>query len=1168
MNELRILLLGAPAVIWMDAPVQIQRRLQRALLYYLAQRGAMVGRSDLIFIFWPKDNEEVARKHLRESLSRLRADLPDPTYLVTESDQVGLDFSHVTVDSLDFERLIQQVGRIPWQISESTPLPDALYQPLAKAAALWRSSHFLAGANLPSLPDLDDWLIMTTQQLERERMNVLQRLSLHAEAQGDFESALNWQRMALENDVLDIEGHRKVLTLLFRLGRHEQAQKYGDYLMLLFEREYDGDPPEELLDLLKLARRDASQPTSSIYHRFPISRSLHLPFVGRGDVINQLTQVYQRGGIVAIRGESGVGKSRLVQEFYNGLLPPPRLLMAQARPLEGNLPFQPLIDLLRISILPEEWRTLPSIWLETLTVLLPELSTICPGIHPTTFNSTGPARTQIFEALRQLLLTVAKKQRILFVMGDAHWADEATLAALAYLMERDFFQRSGLLILTMRTEEIGPQLDALLNRPYAIPVEHNITLPLLDTKETARLIESAMDSPPPDSLVTQMIQDTGGNPLFLLETLRTMFELSIDPSLYTENTPLPLAGSIYALVQRRIQHLSPTTRQVITAAAVIGNHFSLAVLEQTSRMEAEQVAVGLDELESVCLVTFVSSSPKNEYAFVHDKIRESILLELTPARARLLHMRAAQAMQDSLGEQAIQQAAVLAQHYESAGEFLTAFDAWLKAAQHARNLYSPGEAYRAYSHAEAILGQLQESLADELVYALYSEWGALAYEIEDRDTLRLKYEKLHTIGLLRTSPLLIGTALSGLSNLSFSVNAYEEGARLTEQAIEQLQQTDQVVELIEAFNRRGRFLVYLNRYADAIASFERALKIGEEIHGVSVQQARVNVFFHLSMTRMMCGQIKQACSEAEVALHEGQNAGYSFGQARAYSSLAITHLFANRLHAAQEYVRSGLELSQRLQTWRISAYLNYTAAHIAMVMGNVDQAWDQVHTAKRLADKYGYSEIQTTTAGLLGNIYQQLHEPESAMAWYSSRMDDPSYESLDNRYRRGVLLGSMGRLEEGLKTLEEVIAFSQPIGIDGITYQALMGKVSLLYQLGDIDSARKLALRVEEETVPRNMGLIPILAGMQLAQISLQRGDAQAARVRAEAAVEQTRAIGVLWHEINALRLRIVCRRACGEDISSPDPRLVELVSYVDAHLHNPDLLPLWQRCRGQYLSE
>ncbi len=119
-----VLLLGPPAVYAHEQPFQIKRRQIRSMLYYLACQREMISRAALALLFWPDELEEASRRHLREALSKLRAQLPHPDLLVTEQDRVGLNPELVNSDVLAFEDLYAQTARLCSQIPVDTPLPE------------------------------------------------------------------------------------------------------------------------------------------------------------------------------------------------------------------------------------------------------------------------------------------------------------------------------------------------------------------------------------------------------------------------------------------------------------------------------------------------------------------------------------------------------------------------------------------------------------------------------------------------------------------------------------------------------------------------------------------------------------------------------------------------------------------------------------------------------------------------------------------------------------------------------------------------------------------------------------------------------------------------------------------------------------------------------------
>ena len=195
---LSILLLGPPIISQDDRPVFIQRRLLRAILFYLAYKPEMVGRLDLIALFWPELPEEKSRLHLRDILSKLRSELPDASILLVDQDNIGLDRSRLYVDVLEFIQLVNQTHRSLSQLDRSVPLPEPVYQQVERATNLWRSAHFLAGARLPANEGFGRWVVEKSRDLKYNRLYLLERLADHAAAVGDLEAGIRWVRCALE----------------------------------------------------------------------------------------------------------------------------------------------------------------------------------------------------------------------------------------------------------------------------------------------------------------------------------------------------------------------------------------------------------------------------------------------------------------------------------------------------------------------------------------------------------------------------------------------------------------------------------------------------------------------------------------------------------------------------------------------------------------------------------------------------------------------------------------------------------------------------------------------------------------------------------------------------------------------------------------------------------
>jgi tetratricopeptide (TPR) repeat protein len=209
-----------------------------------------------------------------------------------------------------------------------------------------------------------------------------------------------------------------------------------------------------------------------------------------------------------------------------------------------------------------------------------------------------------------------------------------------------------------------------------------------------------------DELSRCLHRETGGNPFFLLETLRVLFETGVlrqDEAGWhaiayeagADDCGLPLPDTVSQAIRERLSRLSPGERQVLEAAAVIGQQFDLETARKTSGRRESEVVDALDAL----LARQVISEQDGAYRFNHDLIRAVVRLDLSCGRRCLLHRRAGQA----LARLHPDDPAALAWHFERAGEWRSAAERALQASQQSRGVFAFAEARRYCDQALAAL---------------------------------------------------------------------------------------------------------------------------------------------------------------------------------------------------------------------------------------------------------------------------------------------------------------------------------------------------------------------------------------------------------------------------------------------------------------------------------
>ena len=517
-QRLSVLLMGTPVVKWGDQDIHIQRKLPRALLYYLAGHNQPINRDALSLLLWPDDAPSDGRRHLRENLSKLRAELPEPDVVVVDRDLISLDAGLVSVDLLEFQSILNENRRAAGLVPHNEPLPVPIFQSLRRAVELWRGPHLLAGFDWPESETYDQWVNENNRLVDVSYQFCVLRLADHASASGDLEGASHWLQKAANQDPYNSDLHYRILTTMLEIGRQSEIASYCNYLKELYADE--GGLPASITQLCRKLQSPVKSPIQTRIQWPPVV-TLRVPMVGRGDEMHRLRKASVRGGSAVIFGEAGAGKTRLAYEFYRQEDPLPRLMLLDCQENERSLPFQTLISSLRQCVQPDEWQFLATPWRVQMANLLPELLVLFPELHHYHSPQVEDTRPQIFEAYFQLMTLLAKNQRIIFILEDAQWCDGSTLSAVEYLLGRGFFHSPNFLIVNSRLEILNPDLVEFLDQPRRGVPNEKINLPLLEPEEILEISRSILGESLPDGILQRLKQDTGGNPLYVIEWLKS-----------------------------------------------------------------------------------------------------------------------------------------------------------------------------------------------------------------------------------------------------------------------------------------------------------------------------------------------------------------------------------------------------------------------------------------------------------------------------------------------------------------------------------------------------------------------------------------------------------------------------------------------------------------------
>jgi tetratricopeptide (TPR) repeat protein len=736
---------------------------------------------------------------------------------------------------------------------------------------------------------------------------------------------------------------------------------------------------------------------------------------------------------------------------------------------------------------------------------------------------------------------------LFLVIDDAHWADEASLSTLAYILVRPPFTDSASMALIARTEDISSSLQKMLDSIQQSKHATIYTLQNLNREAIENLASQILKDQPSDQFISNLIADTGGNTFFVLEILRAISEAGLD--IQDLDINLPSTENLQNLILTRIHTIQPKSREVIEVAALLGSDFSIKVLEKASQKSAQGISKIIVELEEKLMI-LPSDQDRGEvyYHFAHDKIRETLVQRIPPARSQLLHKQIVEAL-----SQTQSQAAVLAHHYSGAGDLVSAYRYWIKAAEQARLLFAKEDAMRNYAQAETVLHQIDTELSDLEIYRFYDDWNDLTYNVSDTGLLQHIGYELIRLGEDRDNHLLIGTGLDALGDACMTINDFEAGLAYANQAIYHLEQEEHCFELVEAYNHRGTFLYMLNRLEEALVSFQDALALSTDLNDPKIDKALSNAHYQTALLKILFGKPVAGLEHGLKALEYGEKLQHTYSIVQAYSIQALAQFYMGDFPQALEAALAGINLAERTQGLRMLGYLNSYAAMTETALGYLDTAYEHAEKAVEIGQTYEQLDIAALGYHSLGDIHRLLFDYAQAADYYQQGFTGipESFIGLDNLHRLGLAQhylgnsGGMDQINTSLAIMNEASVF-----IGALTAKICSALVFANQE--DWQNMQNIATELFDETHNRGLSSFHISMNILLAQANITNGDFLSALDQIQFAANEARFLRNPWLEIKAQSELEKILRLQGKKTDKPGKRINCLLSQIETHISHP----------------
>ncbi|MBI2565650.1 MAG: protein kinase [Candidatus Schekmanbacteria bacterium] len=746
------------------------------------------------------------------------------------------------------------------------------------------------------------------------------------------------------------------------------------------------------------------------------------------------------GGLVAIGGESGVGKTRLASEAVARLNVRFAAILTATCRLEGGAlhAFFPLFEAIgdrRRSAGPGSLEALLGDRGAALLPFLPEdIASRCAGTTaPPEEIAPAEAKLRIFRAVAWLLAEHAEGRPLLLVIDDLQWADDLSWSTLLYLVRNPTPDAAVGLLATYRADEAEPRLADLLSESGVLSIQ----LERLAPADVGEVVAGMLALPAaPRSFAAHLAALSGGNPFFVAESLRAavdagalwrdthgqwLVDLEGEPG--STATPqwerLALPETVRALVFRRLAALSPGAEALVRVAAVLGRELAPRALRAAAELGEDAFLLVLDEL--VRRHVLEESPLTGRVSFTHDKIQEMVYERLEAATRERLHRRCAEMYE-------LQARGVPGAEEEVAEEL-------------ARHWHRAGESRRALPHLH-IAAQRAVARYD---FATAASCFRTVIALEDAEStagIRARIDFVHKV-LIPTARSVEGTE---------QINAAIDAA--TALADEQL--------LADAYYTSAFVLLIRSRYADGMTAANNALGRYRALERAASTAATLNVLGNL---RSEAGDFDGAmrCLDESLAIKEAL--GDLDGAATTIGNIGNIQYRTGNLEAALTSFGKALKIHRERNNRKMTASMLSSIAVIYYERGNLEKARELNDLALRIHRELGDRRHEGLTLTNLAGVMTLLGELDRAVDLYEQAL--AIKRETRHRFGEGIVLANLGsarvergELEVGAELLRQALRIAEEIGdAEGIGFYCT--QLGMVHRLADdtLEEAERLAAR-------------------------------------------------------------------------------------------------------------
>ncbi len=715
-------------------------------------------------------------------------------------------------------------------------------------------------------------------------------------------------------------------------------------------------------------------------------------FVDRDDILKELDHHMKKilqgnGRFILLKGEAGVGKTRIAEEFIKKLKKKGfEILKGRCLYYESTDPYLSFFEALG-DYLSEEDENEESVSSMITGAAAPSSSSSRTPLSLIGTNeqedqnisknvSLSDRREMMFNRITDIIMDLSEENPVLLFMDDLQWIDESSSQLLHHL-SRHISDNRVMILGAYRPEELRYKneelpLETTLNRMKEERLVSTINIPRLDYHSITKMIKNQTQREDfPESFIWTLYRESEGNPYYVVEILNSMVnEGVINPYSYTWNpeeelSNISIPSSIKDITERKIEKLNKDERKVLMYASLLGTEFNFEVLERVMNMDVIELLDIIDSLVEQGIINEVTDSDEELYKFNHLQTRTTIYENMGKSRKRVSHRQVSKVIEDMYSDEIEDHYYELSRHFYEGKLYDKAYEYSKKAGEKAlKSLDIP----TALDHFEKALKSLEK-----------------ARDIDDK-----KEKKVYLLKML-------GEYNEYASKLDQSLSYWESLKELSESEEDRKLKT-------EALYQIGHIYKEKEDYEKARDNYNRSLEISKELE-YNEGLARANM--GLGYVNWREGDLKKAIENYETAIEKSQDVGNEY--IRSNSNVEMGNVYAHKGESdtAIDYYKEGL------------SYFEKTESHneLARIYNNIG---DQYMKKEELDTAINYFKKEIESAKLVGN--------KRWVGWGSFNMSEALVKANDIEKAKHHIK----RAEDIMKSLDERIGIAAVYHVEGL----------------------------------------------------------------------------------------------------------------------------------------